>query len=75
MTIHARRSRTRSRVLAGLAALMCAAPSGGAPATKAVYRFLSVGAKPIQRAFGRFVFAIDADAALVEFVEPAPSAR
>jgi len=35
------------------------------------YRFLSVGAKPIQRAFGRFVFAIDPDAVLVEFVEPA----
>jgi predicted enzyme related to lactoylglutathione lyase len=34
------------------------------------YRFLSVGAKPIQRAFGRFVFAIDPDAVLVEFVEP-----
>jgi catechol 2,3-dioxygenase-like lactoylglutathione lyase family enzyme len=40
--------------------------------TKAAgYRFLSVGAKPIQRAFGRFVFAIDPDGALVEFVEPA----
>jgi len=38
---------------------------------KAGYRFLSVGAKPIQRAFGRFVFAIDPDAVLVEFVEPA----
>jgi catechol 2,3-dioxygenase-like lactoylglutathione lyase family enzyme len=35
------------------------------------YRFLSVGARPIQRAFGRFVFAIDPDAVLVEFVEPA----
>ena len=35
------------------------------------YRFLSVGATPIQRAFGRFVFAIDPDAVLVEFVEPA----
>jgi len=35
------------------------------------YRFLSVGAKPIQRAFGRFVFAIDPDGVLVEFVEPA----
>jgi hypothetical protein len=34
------------------------------------YRFLSVGAKPIQRAFGRFVFAIDPDGVLVEFVEP-----
>jgi catechol 2,3-dioxygenase-like lactoylglutathione lyase family enzyme len=37
------------------------------------YRFLSVGAKPIQRAFGRFVFAIDPDAILVEFVERAPT--
>ncbi len=35
------------------------------------YRFLSVGARPIQRAFGRFVFAIDPDSALVEFVERA----
>jgi predicted enzyme related to lactoylglutathione lyase len=34
------------------------------------YRFLSVGAHPIQRAFGRFVFAIDPDGVLVEFVEP-----
>ena len=40
---------------------------------KAGYRFLSVGAKPIQRAFGRFVFAIDPDAILVEFVERAPT--
>jgi len=39
------------------------------------YRFLSVGAKPIVRAFGRFVFAIDPDAVLVEFVEPARPAR
>jgi catechol 2,3-dioxygenase-like lactoylglutathione lyase family enzyme len=39
--------------------------------TQAGYRFLSVGAKPIQRAFGRFVFAIDPDGVLVEFVEPA----
>jgi predicted enzyme related to lactoylglutathione lyase len=38
---------------------------------QAGYRFLSVGAKPIQRAFGRFVFAIDPDNVLVEFVEPA----
>jgi predicted enzyme related to lactoylglutathione lyase len=43
--------------------------------TGAGYRFLSVGAKPIQRAFGRFVFAIDPDTALVEFVEPAAAAR
>jgi catechol 2,3-dioxygenase-like lactoylglutathione lyase family enzyme len=39
------------------------------------YRFLSVGAKPIQRPFGRFVFAIDPDAILVEFVEPAANPR
>jgi catechol 2,3-dioxygenase-like lactoylglutathione lyase family enzyme len=38
--------------------------------TQAGYRFLSVGAKPIQRPFGRFVFAIDPDGVLVEFVEP-----
>jgi len=38
---------------------------------RAGYRFLSVGAKPIQRAFGRFVFAVDPDGVLVEFVEPA----
>jgi catechol 2,3-dioxygenase-like lactoylglutathione lyase family enzyme len=36
---------------------------------RAGYRFLSVGAKPIQRPFGRFVFAIDPDGVLVEFVE------
>jgi predicted enzyme related to lactoylglutathione lyase len=35
------------------------------------YRFLSVGARPIQRPFGRFVFAIDADHILVEYAEPA----
>jgi catechol 2,3-dioxygenase-like lactoylglutathione lyase family enzyme len=34
------------------------------------YRFLSVGARPIQRPFGRFVFAIDDDGVLVEYVEP-----
>jgi len=39
--------------------------------TRAGYRFLSVGAKPIGRPFGRFVFAIDPDGVLVEFVEPA----
>ena len=39
------------------------------------YGFLSVGAKPIQRAFGRFVFTIDPDAVLVEFVEPAGGGR
>jgi predicted enzyme related to lactoylglutathione lyase len=43
--------------------------------TRAGYRFLSVGAKPIQRPFGRFVFAIDPDGVLVEFVEPAARAR
>ena len=42
---------------------------------RAGYRFLSVGAKPIQRPFGRFVFAIDPDGILVEFVEPAVRAR
>jgi len=42
--------------------------------TRAGYRFLSVGAKPIQRPFGRFVFAIDPDGVLVEFVEPASRA-
>jgi catechol 2,3-dioxygenase-like lactoylglutathione lyase family enzyme len=41
---------------------------------RAGYRFLSVGAEPIQRPFGRFVFAIDPDGILVEFVEPAVSA-
>ncbi len=39
---------------------------------QAGYRFLSIGARPIQRAFGRFVFAIDPDGVLVEYVEPAP---
>ncbi len=34
------------------------------------YSFVSVGAKPIQRAFGRFVFALDPNGVLVEFVEP-----
>jgi predicted enzyme related to lactoylglutathione lyase len=38
---------------------------------QAGYRFLSVGARPIRRPFGRFVFAIDPDRVLVEFVEPA----
>ena len=42
---------------------------------RAGYRFLSVGATPIQRPFGRFVFAIDPDGVLVEFVEPAASAQ
>ena len=40
-------------------------------ATRAGYRFLSVGAKPIARPFGRFVFVIDPDGVLVEFVERA----
>ena len=35
------------------------------------YRFLSVGARPIQRPFGRFVFLLDADNILVEYAEPA----
>ena len=34
------------------------------------YRFLSVGAKPIERPFGRFVFAIGPDTEPVEYVEP-----
>ena len=38
---------------------------------RAGYRFLSVGGEPIHRPFGRFVFVIDPDGALVEFVEPA----
>jgi predicted enzyme related to lactoylglutathione lyase len=50
--------------VAGLDALIDRTKNAG-------YGFLSVGAKPIQRAFGRFVFAIDPDAVLVEFVEPA----
>ena len=37
---------------------------------EAGYRFQSVAARPIQRAFGRFVFAIDPDHVFVEFVEP-----
>jgi len=48
----------------GLDALM-------ARTTQAGYRFLSVEGRPIQRPFGRFVFAIDPDGVLVEFVEPA----
>jgi catechol 2,3-dioxygenase-like lactoylglutathione lyase family enzyme len=43
--------------------------------SRAGYRFLSVGGQPIQRPFGRFVFAIDADGILVEFVEPVVSTR
>lgn len=50
--------------VAGLDALIDRTKNAG-------YKFLSVGAKPIQRAFGRFVFAIDPDAVLIEFVEPA----
>lgn len=38
---------------------------------EAGYDFLSWDAEPIQRAFGRFVFAIDPDGILVEYVEPA----
>ena len=33
------------------------------------------GAKPIQRPFGRFVFAADPDGVLVEFVEPTANVR
>jgi hypothetical protein len=50
--------------VAGLDALL-------ARTTRAGYRFLSVRGRPIRRPFGRFVFAIDADGVLVEFVEPA----
>jgi predicted enzyme related to lactoylglutathione lyase len=50
--------------VSGLDALLALTHAAG-------YRFLSVGAEPIERAFGRFVFAIDADGVLVEFVEPA----
>ncbi len=39
------------------------------------YTFVSVGAKPIQRAFGRFVFALDPNGMLVEFVEPSAPAQ
>jgi catechol 2,3-dioxygenase-like lactoylglutathione lyase family enzyme len=35
------------------------------------YRFLSVGGRPIQRPFGRFVFLLDSDSILVEYAEPA----
>jgi predicted enzyme related to lactoylglutathione lyase len=42
---------------------------------RAGYRFVSAGATPIQRPFGRFVFVIDSDGILVEFVEPAVRAR
>jgi catechol 2,3-dioxygenase-like lactoylglutathione lyase family enzyme len=42
---------------------------------RAGYRFLSVGGRPIQRPFGRFVFAIDPDGILVEYVEPAARVR
>ena len=38
------------------------------------HRFLSVGGRPIERPFGRFVFAIDPDGVLVEFVEPRQAA-
>jgi catechol 2,3-dioxygenase-like lactoylglutathione lyase family enzyme len=42
--------------------------------TKAAgYRFLSVGARPIERPFGRFVFLFDGDTILVEYAEPAAS--
>jgi hypothetical protein len=35
---------------------------------------IGAGGKPIQRPFGRFVFAADADSVLVEFVERAAKA-
>jgi catechol 2,3-dioxygenase-like lactoylglutathione lyase family enzyme len=34
------------------------------------YRFVSAGAQPIERPFGRFVFLRDADDILVEYAEP-----
>jgi catechol 2,3-dioxygenase-like lactoylglutathione lyase family enzyme len=40
---------------------------------EAGYRSLSIGARPIQRPFGRFVFVLDADGILVEYAEPAVS--
>ena len=46
-----------------------------AATVSAGYGFLSVGGKPIERPFGRFVFAIDPDGVLVEFVEPAAASR
>jgi len=48
----------------GLDALLERTRAGG-------YRFLSVGERPIQRPFGRFVFVIDPDGVLVEYVERA----
>jgi len=39
--------------------------------TKSGYSILSRRGRPIERPFGRFVFAIDVDGVLVEFVEPA----
>jgi len=50
--------------VAGLDALLARTRQAG-------YGFVSVGGRPIQRPFGRFVFAIDPDGVLVEFVEPA----
>ena len=49
--------------VAGLDALLARTSASG-------YAFLSVGGQPIERPFGRFVFAIDPDGVLVEFVEP-----
>lgn len=49
--------------VADLDALLTRTKSGG-------YGFLSVDGRPIQRPFGRFVFARDPDSVLVEFVEP-----
>jgi catechol 2,3-dioxygenase-like lactoylglutathione lyase family enzyme len=39
------------------------------------YEFLSVDGRPIERPFGRFVFAIDGDGILVEYVEPTQQVR
>jgi catechol 2,3-dioxygenase-like lactoylglutathione lyase family enzyme len=42
-------------------------------ATKAAgFPFVSLGAKPIQRAAGRFIFTQDADGVLVEYMHPTP---
>ena len=49
--------------VAGLDALLASTRAAG-------YEFLSVGGRPIERPFGRFVFAIDGDGILVEYVEP-----
>jgi len=54
--------------VAGLDALLARTKRAG-------YRFISTGARPIQRPFGRFVFVADSDGVLVEFVEPTANVR